>query len=206
VLQRRAALYDKEDEQHYNLISALHKAVRGSDPDAALYWFARMLEGGEEPLYIARRLIRIASEDIGQADPFALGICVAGFQAYQIMGSPEGELALAECVIYLALSPKSTATYEAFGKAQEEAAETTHLGPPLIIRNAPTPLMKKLGYGKGYLYDPVQPEGFSGQNYFPAGMDRKEFYKPNENGFEAEMKKRLEHYKKLRASKNITQP
>ncbi len=198
ILQKRAALYDKEDEQHYNLISALHKSVRGSDPDAALYWFARMLEGGEEPLYIARRLVRIASEDVGQADPSALGICIAGMQAYQLMGSPEGELALAQAVIYLALAPKSNATYTAYSEACAKASETTHLGPPLIIRNAPTYLMKKLGYGKGYIYDPSTPEGFSGQNYFPEGLDRQEFYQPTSNGFEAEMQKRLNAYKELR--------
>ena len=198
ILQKKAALYDKNDEQHYNFISALHKAIRGSDPDAALYWFARMLEGGEEPLYIGRRLMRIASEDVGQADPFALGICMSAVQAYQLMGSPEGELALAQLVIYLALAPKSNATYTAYGKARSKASETTQVGPPLIIRNAPTPLMKKLGYGKGYIYDPDTPEGFSGQNYFPDGMDREEFYHPTENGFEAELRRRLNYYKMLR--------
>lgn len=198
VLQKRAALYDKEGEQHYNLISALHKSVRGSDPDAALYWFARMLEGGEEPLYIARRLIRIASEDVGQADPFALQLAIAASDAYQLMGSPEGELALAQVVIYLSLAPKSNATYTAYSQARAIAAETTHLGPPLTIRNAPTGLMKKMGYGKGYIYDPSTPEGFSGQNYFPEGMERKSLYNPTEKGFESEMKKRMEYYKQLR--------
>lgn len=198
ILQKRSALYDKDGEHHYNLISALHKSIRGSDPDAALYWFSRMLEGGEEPLYIARRLLRIASEDVGQADPFALGLCISGMNAYQMMGSPEGELALAQVVIYLALAPKSNATYTAYLQARSKAAETTHLGPPLIIRNAPTPLMKKMGYGKGYIYDPETPKGFSGQNYFPDGLEREEFYVPTDKGYESEIKKRLEYFKKLR--------
>lgn len=201
LLQKRSALYDKEGEQHYNLISALHKAIRGSDPDAALYWFARMLEGGEEPLYIGRRLVRVASEDVGQADPFALGIAMAAVNAYQLMGSPEGELALAQLVVYLALAPKSNATYTAFGEARAKAAETTQFGPPLIIRNAPTPMMKKMGYGKGYIYDPDTPQGFSGQNYFPPEMQREEFYHPTQNGYEAELKKRLEYYKQLRTKR-----
>lgn len=198
ILQRRAPLYDKADEQHYNIISALHKSVRGSDPDAAMYWFARMLEGGEEPLYIARRLIRMASEDIGQADPQALPLAIAASDAYQMLGSPEGELALAQVVIYLALAPKSNATYVAYNHARALAAETSHLNPPAIILNAPTKLMKDLGYGKGYIYDPDTPEGFSGQNYFPDGMERQTFYEPVNRGFEREMIKRIEYFKKLR--------
>lgn len=201
VLQKRAALYDKGDDQHYNLISALHKAVRGSDPDASLYWFARMLEGGEEPLYIARRLIRMATEDIGLADPQALPLAMAASQAYQMLGSPEGELALAEVVIYLALAPKSNTAYLAYGQARDHASQTTHLRPPSIILNAPTSLMKKMGYGKGYIYDPSTPEGFSGQNYFPDGMERLHLYHPVERGFERELKKRLEYYTKLRETK-----
>lgn len=198
ALQRRAALYDRASEQHYNLISALHKSVRGSDPDAALYWFARMLEGGEEPLYLARRLIRMASEDIGQADPQALPLAMAASEAYQMLGSPEGELALAQVVIYLALAPKSNATYVAYNQARDLAAETGHLNPPSIILNAPTKLMKQLGYGKGYQYDPNTEKGFSGQNYFPDGMERQSFYHPVDRGFEREMKKRLDYFTRLR--------
>jgi putative ATPase len=198
ALQRRSALYDRASEQHYNLISALHKSVRGSDPDAALYWFARMLEGGEEPLYLARRLIRMASEDIGQADPQALPLAIAASEAYQMLGSPEGELSLAQVVIYLAMAPKSNATYVAYKQARNAATETTHLNPPYIILNAPTKLMGKLGYGKGYEYDPDTPEGFSGQNYFPDAMERQSFYHPVERGFEREMKKRLDYFSKLR--------
>lgn len=198
ALQRRSALYDRASEQHYNLISALHKSVRGSDPDAALYWFARMLEGGEEPLYLARRLIRMASEDIGQADPQALPLAMAASEAYQMLGSPEGELALAQVVIYLALAPKSNATYVAYNQARDLAAETGHLNPPSIILNAPTKLMKQLGYGKGYQYDPDTEKGFSGQNYFPDGMERQNFYHPVNRGFEREMKKRLDYFTRLR--------
>lgn len=198
ALQRRTALYDRGDEQHYNLISALHKAIRGSDPDAALYWFARMLEGGEEPLFLARRLIRVASEDIGQADPQALPLAVAASQTYQMVGSPEGELALAQLVIYLALAPKSNATYVAYGEARALAAETTQLSPPQNILNAPTRLMKELGYGKGYIYDHDTDKGFSGQNYFPEGMERQSFYRPVERGFEREMKKRVDYFNDLR--------
>lgn len=204
ALQRRSALYDRAADQHYNLISALHKSVRGSDPDAALYWFARMLEGGEDPLYLARRLIRMASEDIGQADPQALLLAMAATDAFQMMGSPEGELALAQVVIYLALAPKSNATYVAYGQAREAAAGTTHLNPPPIILNAPTRLMKNLGYGKGYQYDHEAPEAFSGQNYFPDNMERQQFYKPVERGFEREMKKRLEYFERLRRDRGTS--
>lgn len=198
LVQRRAALFDKGDDQHYNIISALHKSVRGSDPNAALYWFARMLEGGEEPLFIARRLIRMASEDVGLADPNALVIATAAKDTYEMLGSPEGELALAEVVVYLALAPKSNAIYTAFGRAKEVAAATTHLDPPAIILNAPTKLMKQMGYGAGYIYDHDTESGFSGQNYFPASLEREEFYKPVNRGFEREMIKRIEYFKKLR--------
>jgi putative ATPase len=198
TLQKRAPLFDKSGDQHYNLISALHKSVRGSDPDAALYWFARMLEGGEEPLFLARRLIRMASEDVGLADPQALSIAIAAKDAYEMLGSPEGELALAEAVVYMALAPKSNAIYTAFGKARETAVRTSHLDPPKIILNAPTRLMKEHGYGKGYIYDHETSQGFSGQNYFPDGMERPEFYMPYNRGFEREMNKRLEYFSKLR--------
>lgn len=197
-LQKKTSLYDKSGEGHYNLISALHKSIRGSDADAALYWFARMLDGGEEPLFIARRLIRIASEDIGLADPQALQLAIQGWNAYHMLGSPEGELALAQVVIYLALSPKSTATYVAYGKARKIATETGHMSPPSHILNAPTSLMKDMGYGKNYVYDPDTALGFSGQNYFPEGVQEKNFYCPVERGFEREMKKRLDYFNSLR--------
>ena len=201
-LQKRAPLYDKTDDQHYNIISALHKSVRGSDPDASLYWFARMLEGGEEPLFIARRLIRMASEDIGLADPQALSLAIAARDAFEMLGSPEGELALAEVVVYLALAPKSNAIYTAFGKAKELASKTAHLNPPSIILNAPTQLMKKLGYGKGYLYDHDLQTAFSGQNYFPTDMERAKLYEPVERGFEREMIKRITYFENLRKKLN----
>lgn len=197
-IQKRAALYDKHQEGHYNLISALHKSIRGSDPDAALYWFARMLEGGEEPLFLARRLIRMASEDIGLADPDALGMAMHGWNVYNMLGSPEGELALAQVVLYLALAPKSNAVYVAYGEVRKIAADTGHLDPPKHILNAPTKLMKEFGYGEEYQYDPDTPYGFSGQNYFPDGIERQTFYKPVERGFEREMKKRLEYFTRLR--------
>lgn len=171
LIQRRAALYDKGDDGHYNLISALHKAVRGSDPDASLYWLARMLEGGEDPQFIGRRLVRMAVEDIGLSDPQALELCLNAWRAYDQLGSPEGELALAQAVVYLALAPKSNAIYTAFKSAQKLAKETTHLSPPKTILNAPTGLMKEIGYGKGYQYDHDAPHAFSGQNYFPDGVE-----------------------------------
>jgi putative ATPase len=198
-LQRRPVLYDKHQEGHYNIISALHKSVRGSDPDASLYWLARMLAGGEDPLFIARRLIRMASEDIGLADPHALPLALAARQTYETLGSPEGELALAEAVVYLALSPKSNSIYTAFGHAMSAASETGHLPPPPWILNAPTELMKEMGYGKGYVYDHDAPAGFSGQNYFPEDFPRPSYYEPVERGFEREMKKRLEYFKKMRS-------
>jgi putative ATPase len=197
-LQQRSALYDRKSDQHYNMISALHKSVRGSDPDAALYWFARMLEGGEEPLYLARRLIRMATEDIGLADPQALPLAIAARDSYQQLGSPEGELALAEVVIYLALAPKSNACYVAYGKARKLAAATGHLNPPEIILNAPTPLMRNMGYGRGYEYDHDQPDAFSGQNYFPKEIERPHLYNPVERGFEREMLKRVQYFNRKR--------
>ena len=200
-VQKRRPLYDKAQESHYNLISALHKSLRGSDCDAALYWFARMIAGGEEPRYIARRLARFASEDIGLADPQALPIALAAWEAYERMGSPEGELALAELVIYLATAPKSNAAYTAIGAAMRAAKEYGSLMPPKHILNAPTKLMKEIGYGEGYAYDHDTEEGFSGQNYFPDDMKRQEFYRPVERGFEREVKKRLAYWAELRRKK-----
>ena len=199
LVQRRAPLYDKSRDGHYNLISALHKAVRGSDPDAALYWLARMLDGGEDRLYIARRLVRMAIEDIGLADPQALMQALAAKDAFDFLGSPEGELGLAQAVIYLATAPKSNAAYLAFGAALRSAKEQGSLPPPKHILNAPTSLMQQEGYGAGYAYDHGTPEAFSGQNYFPDGMARAQFYVPTGRGLEAEIKKRLEHWAKLRA-------
>jgi len=201
ILQKKAALFDKKGDQHYNLISALHKSVRGSDPDASLYWFTRMLEGGEEPLFLARRMIRIASEDIGLADPQALVIVVAAKSAYEMLGSPEGELALAEALVYLALAPKSNAVYQAYNEARAVASQTTHLSPPAIILNAPTQMMKELGYGKGYQYDHAEIDAYSGQDYFPQSMERPHFYRPVERGFEREMKKRIDYFKRLKKKK-----
>ena len=200
-LMRRATKYDKSGEEHYNLISALHKSVRGSDPDAALYWFARMLEGGEDPRFLARRITRMAVEDIGLADPQAQEVCLASWQTYERLGSPEGELALAEALVYLALAPKSNAITTAFGAAREAARTTGSLPPPLHIRNAPTKLMKEIGYGAGYAYDYDQEDAFSGQNYFPEGMKRPVYYAPAERGFERELKKRIDYFVKLRAKR-----
>ncbi len=198
TVQRRAAHYDKDREEHYNLISALHKSVRGSDADAALYWLARMLVGGEDPLFIARRLVRMAIEDIGLADPEALHQALAAKDAFDFLGSPEGELALAQAAIYLATAPKSNAAYLAMNAASAQARATGSLMPPATILNAPTQLMKSLGYGKDYQYDPDTPHGFSGQNYFPDGMARETFYNPREAGFEREVRKRLDYWSKLR--------
>ena len=198
LLARRAALYDKDREEHYNLISALHKSLRGSDPNAALYWFARMLTGGEDPRYIARRLVRFAAEDIGMADPGALTQALAGWETYERLGSPEGELALAQVVIYLGTAPKSNAIYKAYGAARAAAKATGSLMPPAHILNAPTKLMKSLGYGAGYEYDHGTEDAFSGQNYFPDGMNREEFYRPKDRGFEREIGKRLDYWTKLR--------
>lgn len=201
-LQKRAPLYDKSGEGHYGLISALHKSVRGSDPDASLYWLCRMLEGGEEPLFIARRMIRMAAEDIGLADPEALSICLRAKETYEALGSPEGELALAEAIVYLSLAPKSNAIYKAYNEAKESAAKTGHLPPPLHIQNAPTKLMKEMGYGKGYLYDHDLENAFSGQRYFPDAMERESYYHPKEVGFEREMKKRSEWFSRMRKKLN----
>ena len=198
LLQRRAPAYDKDREGHYDTISALHKSIRGSDPDAALYWLARMLAGGEEPLYIARRLVRAAMEDIGAADPTALMVAVAAKDAYDFLGSPEGEIGLAQTVVHLATAPKSNAVYTAFKAAQRAAGETGSLPPPDHIRNAPTKLMRDLGYGRGYAYDHDLPEGFSGADYFPDGMDRRRFYDPKGEGREAVIKDRLERWAALR--------
>jgi putative ATPase len=200
-LMRRAAKYDKAGEEHYNLISALHKSVRGSDPDAALYWFARMLEGGEDPRFLARRITRMAVEDIGLADPQAQAVCLDGWQTYERLGSPEGELALAQAVVYLALAPKSNAVYVAYKAARAAARETGSLMPPKHILNAPTRMMKDQGYGAGYSYDHDAEDGFSGQDYFPEGMKRPVWYLPPERGFERELKKRLEYFAKLRAKR-----
>ena len=198
-LMRRAAKYDKSGEEHYNLISALHKSVRGSDPDAALYWFARMLEGGEDPRFLARRLTRMAVEDIGLADPQAQGICLDAWNSFERLGSPEGELALANAVIYLALAPKSNGAYVAYKAARKAARETGSLPPPKHILNAPTKLMKSIGYGEGYAYDHDAEDGFSGQDYFPEGMKRPVFYAPPERGFERELHKRLDWFARQRA-------
>jgi putative ATPase len=201
LLQRRAPAYDKDKEGHYNLISALHKSVRGSDPDAALYWFARMLEGGEDPLFLARRLVRMASEDIGLADPTALMITAEAARTYERLGSPEGELALAQAVIHLATAPKSNAAYVAYKAARKAARDTGSLMPPKHILNAPTEMMKDQGYGNGYAYDHDTEHGFSGQNYFPDEMNRQSFYAPKGEGREKVIKERLEWWTKMREGK-----
>ena len=198
IVQRRAPIYDKGQDGHYNLISALHKAVRGSDPDAALYYLARMLDAGEDPLYLGRRMVRMASEDIGMADPQALVVANAAKDAYDYLGSPEGELALAQACVYLATAPKSNALYTAFKAAYKAAKENGSLLPPKHILNAPTKLMKGEGYGSGYQYDHDMPDAFSGQDYFPEAMGRQKFYDPPDRGFEREIRKRLEYWAKLR--------
>jgi putative ATPase len=198
LLARRAALYDKDREEHYNLISALHKSMRGSDADAALYWLARMFAGGEDPRYIARRVARFASEDVGLADPMALRQALDAWEAYERLGSPEGEICIAQAVVYLATAPKSNAVYKALGAANRAAKETGSKMPPAHILNAPTKMMKNLGYGAGYAYDHETEHGFSGQNYFPEGMGRPDFYRPVERGFEREIGKRLAYWAKLR--------
>ncbi|SFJ44289.1 replication-associated recombination protein A [Celeribacter neptunius] len=197
-LMRRAAKYDKSGDEHYNLISALHKSVRGSDPDAALYWFNRMLEGGEDPRYLARRLLRMAVEDIQLADPQAHTIALHAWETYERLGSPEGELALAQAVVYLALAPKSNAVYTAYKASREAARKTGSEPPPHHILNAPTKLMAEQGYGAGYAYDHDAEDGFSGQNYFPDSLPRTQFYKPVERGFERELSKRVSYFDKLR--------
>ena len=201
VIGRRAALYDKDREEHYNLISALHKSLRGSDPDAALYWFQRMIAGGEDARYIARRLVRFASEDIGLADPAALTQAMAAWEAYERLGSPEGELAIAQAVVYLGTAPKSNALYAATKQSAKAARATGSLMPPAHILNAPTKLMKTLGYGSGYDYDHDTEDAFSGQDYFPDGLERMEFYKPKDRGFERELGKRMAHWSALRGQK-----
>ncbi|MFC0387775.1 replication-associated recombination protein A [Muricoccus vinaceus] len=201
LLARRAALYDKDREEHYNLISALHKSLRGSDPDAALYWFARMIKGGEDARYIARRLLRFASEDVGAADPASLTLALAAWETYERLGSPEGELALAQLVLHLAAAPKSNAAYVAWKAAQAAAGETGSLMPPANILNAPTTLMKSLGYGRDYAYDHDTEEGFSGANYFPDGMERLRLYRPTERGAEARVARHLERLAALREEK-----
>jgi putative ATPase len=204
ILQRRAPIYDKSADGHYNLISALHKSVRGSDPDASLYYLARMLDAGEDPLYLARRVVRMAIEDIGLADPQALVIANAAKDAYDFLGSPEGELAIAQAVIYVATAPKSNAAYTAFGAAKRVAKEAGSLLPPKHILNAPTKLMKDEGYSSGYEYDHDAEHGFSGQDYFPESLGRQTFYDPPERGFEREIRKRLEYWKKLRRERGGT--
>lgn len=201
LIQRRAPLYDKSRDGHYNLISALHKSVRGSDPDAALYWLARMLDGGEDRLYIARRLVRMAIEDIGLADPQALQQALAAKETFDFLGSPEGELALAQVTVYLATAPKSNAAYLAYKAAMRTAKESGSLPPPKHILNAPTEMMATQGYGADYAYDHDAPDAFSGQNYFPEAMHRQEFYEPTGRGFESELKRRLTHWAKLRADR-----
>ncbi len=198
IVQRRAPIYDKSQDGHYNLISALHKSVRGSDPDAALYYLCRMLDAGEPPLYIARRVVRMAIEDIGLADPQALVIANAAKDAYDFLGSPEGELAIAQAVLYVATAPKSNAGYKAYGAAMRTAKDAGSLLPPKHILNAPTKLMQDEGYGRGYAYDHDEEEAFSGQNYFPESLPRQQFYSPPERGFEREIRKRLEYWAKLR--------
>ena len=199
VVQRRAPVYDKSQDGHYNLISALHKSVRGSDPDAALYWLCRMLDAGEDPLYLGRRIVRMAAEDIGLADPRGLTLALAAKDAYDYLGSPEGELALAEAVVYLAAAPKSNAVYTAYKAAMRAAKEHGSLLPPKHILNAPTKMMKDEGYGRGYAYDHEAPDAFSGQNYFPDAMERQAFYHPTERGEEARIAQRLERWAELRA-------
>jgi putative ATPase len=201
LVQKRMPVYDKDRDGHYNLISALHKSLRGSDVNAALYWLARMLDGGDEPLYILRRLVRFASEDVGMADPQALPLVVAAKETYDFIGSPEGELAIAQAVIYLATAPKSNAVYTAFKASMRDAKKSGSLMPPKHILNAPTQLMKTEGYGKGYAYDHDQQDGFSGQNYFPEEMERQEYYHPVERGFEREITKRLAYWQRLREKK-----
>jgi putative ATPase len=204
VVQRRAPIYDKSQDGHYNLISALHKSVRGSDPDAALYYLARMLDAGERPLYIGRRLVRMAMEDIGLADPQALVVAIAAKDAYDYLGSPEGELAFAEATVYLATAPKSNAVYTAFAAATTAAKEGGSLVPPKTILNAPTGLMRREGYGKGYQYDHNAPDAFSGQDYFPEALGRQKFYDPPERGFEREIRKRLDFWEKLRRERGVS--
>jgi putative ATPase len=205
-VQKRVPLYDKAQEGHYNLISALHKSMRGSDPDAALYWLARMLDGGEDPLYIARRIVRFASEDVGIADPNAIQQALAAWDVYERLGSPEGELAIAQAVVYLATAPKSIAVYRGLNAATRAARETGSLMPPAHILNAPTRLMKDIGYGRGYQYDPDAEEGFSGADYFPEGMERTTFYRPTDNGYEQQVRQRLRRWAQMRTDRHEDRP
>jgi putative ATPase len=205
IVQKRAPLYDKTQESHYNLISALHKSMRGSDPDAALYWLARMLDGGEDPRYIARRLVRFANEDIGIADPQAMPQALAAWDVYERLGTPEGELAIAQAVVYLATAPKSIAVYRGFNSALKAAKQTGSLPPPLHILNGPTRLMKDLGYGREYEYDPDTQDGFSGAHYFPDGMARRTFYQPTDHGYEHHIRGRLTRWAQLRTRKQQPQ-
>jgi putative ATPase len=198
ILGKKKPIYDKSGEAHYDMISTLHKAIRGSDANAALYWFARMIDGGEEPLYIGRRLIRMASEEIGMADPQALLQCTAAVESYKQLGSPEGELMLAQAIVYLALAPKSNAVYKAWNEALATAKSTNELPAPLFSRNAPTKLMTNEGYGQGYRYDHDSKDAFSGQNYFPEKLQRQNFYNPNPRGFEREIQKRLDYFESRR--------
>lgn len=198
ILARQATNYDKSGDWHYNLISALHKSVRSSDPDASLYWLARMFNGGEDPRYIARRVTRMAIEDIGLTDPNAISQCLAAWECYERVGSPEGELAIAQAVVYLALAPKSNAVYKAFKVAMSDAKRSGSLIPPKHILNAPTKLMKEIGYGEGYRYDHDEKDGFSGQNCFPDGLTRSTYYQPVERGFERDLRKRIQYFSKLR--------
>jgi putative ATPase len=197
-LSKRLKKYDKKGEEHYNLISALHKSIRGSDPDAALYWLARILDGGEDPRFIARRLLRMALEDVGLADPQAQTICLHAWQSFERLGSPEGELALAQAALYLALAPKSNASYKGFNLSLDLVKQTSSEPPPKHILNAPTDLMREQGYGVGYEYDHDNADGFSGQNYFPEKIERSSAYQPVERGFERELKKRISYFKSLR--------
>jgi len=201
IVQRRAPIYDKAQDGHYNLISALHKCVRGSDPDAALYYFARMLDAGEDPLFLARRIVRMASEDIGLADPQALVVANAAKDTYDFLGSPEGELAIAQALVYVATAPKSNALYTAYKAARVLAAESGSPAPPKTILNAPTKLMKREGYGADYAYDHDQPDAFSGQNYWPDSIGRRKLYEPVERGFERDVRKRLDYWARLRAER-----
>jgi putative ATPase len=201
ALQKRALIYDKQGEEHFNVISALHKSLRGSDPDAALYWLARMLEAGEDPLYVARRLVRFASEDVGLADAAALGVAVAARDAVHFIGMPEGELALAEATVYLAAAPNSNALYRAYGRAKEDAQATSGEPVPMHIRNAPTPLMSELGYGAGYVYDHDAEDAFSGQEFLPESLQGKRYYEPTARGTEGEIAERLARWRELRGDR-----
>jgi putative ATPase len=204
ALQRRHLRYDRAGEEHFNLISALHKSLRDSDPHAGLYWLARMLSAGEDPLYVARRLVRFASEDVGNADPQALPLAVAAFQAYHQLGTPEGELALAQCCVYLATAPKSNAVYEAFGRATDEVERSGSLPPPLVIRNAPTRLMRDLGYGRGYRYAPEEEGGIADQQHLPDELVGRRFYEPSDQGYEAEVARRMQTWERLLEKKRAT--